>query len=81
MKPGGGYTAGAETNPQFFMDALLGRYTMNPQIFRCPADRFAYPGYAAPYVRSVTMNIWMNDPHCSPSPPSRAPLRSRLTIV
>ncbi|MBI3877540.1 MAG: prepilin-type N-terminal cleavage/methylation domain-containing protein [Verrucomicrobia bacterium] len=60
MKPGGSYTAGAETNAQYFMDALLGRYAGAANVFKCPSDKFAYPPYPAPYVRSVSMNMWMN---------------------
>jgi len=58
---GGGYRAGSETDPVWFMNALLGRYAVNPLIYRCPADKIAIPPAREPYVRSVTMNIWMND--------------------
>jgi prepilin-type N-terminal cleavage/methylation domain-containing protein/prepilin-type processing-associated H-X9-DG protein len=58
---GGNYIAASVTNPVFFMHALMGRYAQSPEIFRCPSDKFAIPPATLPYVRSVTMNIWMND--------------------
>ncbi|NBR85251.1 MAG: type II secretion system protein [Proteobacteria bacterium] len=61
MQPGAGYTATAETNTAFFMNALLGTYAGNAKIFRCPADKFIYrpSTYTEPYCRSVSMNMWM----------------------
>jgi prepilin-type N-terminal cleavage/methylation domain-containing protein len=55
-----GYVAGNETNTTLFMHAQLGRYAQTPEIFRCPSDRFVYPGAVSTYVRSVSMNNWMN---------------------
>ncbi|MEN9574261.1 MAG: hypothetical protein RL514_2116 [Verrucomicrobiota bacterium] len=61
MRPGGGvYAVGDETNTAFFMDAQLGRYAQNAAIFKCPSDKFMYPGTVAPYCRSVSMNNFMN---------------------
>jgi len=58
---GGNFRPGSETNNIWFMHALLGRYAVNAQIYRCPADKFVIPPAREPFVRSVTMNIWMND--------------------
>ena len=49
-----------ETNNAAFMHGLLGRYAGAPGIFKCPSDKFKYPGIPQPYVRSVTLNIWLN---------------------
>ena len=49
-----------DTNNAAFMNGLLGRYAGAPGIFKCPTDKFKYPGKAQPYVRSVTLNIWLN---------------------
>jgi prepilin-type processing-associated H-X9-DG protein len=60
MQPGGGsYVAGTETNTDYFMHALLGRYSGNAKIFKCPSDKWKHPSAAATYVRSVSMNMWM----------------------
>ena len=61
MKPGTGYTPGAETNAAFFMDAIMGRYAGAAKVFKCPSDKFIFPGsgYKDSYVRSVSMNMWM----------------------
>ncbi|KAF0181412.1 MAG: prepilin-type N-terminal cleavage/methylation domain [Limisphaerales bacterium] len=69
MRTGGNYglSPGCETNSRFFMDALLGRYAGNAGIFKCPSDKFPIPPYPNPYVRSVTMNLWMNDPGLPPT--------------
>ncbi len=60
MQPGGSYSPGSETNAQYYMDALLGRYAVAANVFKCPSDKFAYPPYTVPYVRSVSMNMWMS---------------------
>ena len=61
MRPGsGGYAAGTETNTAFFMTAQLGSYAQNAGIFKCPSDKFRYPGAIDTYCRSVAMNNWMN---------------------
>jgi prepilin-type N-terminal cleavage/methylation domain-containing protein/prepilin-type processing-associated H-X9-DG protein len=54
------YMTGYETNTDLFMHCLLGRYAASAQIFRCPADKFKYPGAVDVYARSVSMNNWMN---------------------
>jgi prepilin-type N-terminal cleavage/methylation domain-containing protein/prepilin-type processing-associated H-X9-DG protein len=54
--------AGCNTNAAFFMDALLGRYAGAAKVFKCPSDKVVPSGYPQPYVRSVTMNIFMNRP-------------------
>ncbi|MBI3876631.1 MAG: type II secretion system protein [Verrucomicrobia bacterium] len=59
--PGGNYQQTCETNPIFFMNALLGKYSSDPQIYKCPSDRYRIPPFAQPYCRSVSMNIWMAD--------------------
>lgn len=60
-RPGAtGYVQGGETNVNLFMNGLLGRYAGTPQVFRCPADKFIYPGARAPFARSYAMNNWMN---------------------
>jgi prepilin-type N-terminal cleavage/methylation domain-containing protein/prepilin-type processing-associated H-X9-DG protein len=59
MQPGGAYVAGTETNVNYFMHALLGRYAGNAGIFKCPSDRFVFTGLTVPYIRSVSMNMWM----------------------
>jgi prepilin-type N-terminal cleavage/methylation domain-containing protein len=60
-RPGsGGYVAGGETNPILFMHGLLGKYAQTPKLFKCPADKFVYPGAAGPFARSFSMNNWMS---------------------
>ncbi len=51
---------GTDTNNLAFMHGLLGRYAAAPGIFKCPTDKFKYPGKSQPYVRSVTLNIFLN---------------------
>ena len=61
MRPGGGvYAAGDETNTAYFMDAQLGRYARSPGVFKCPSDKFKYPGTVDVFCRSVSMNNWMS---------------------
>ncbi|MFM8468919.1 MAG: type II secretion system protein [Limisphaerales bacterium] len=65
QQPGGAHQAACpncDIDPAYFMTALLGRYAGNAGIFQCPADKTPYPGSGrtVPYVRSVTMNIFMN---------------------
>ncbi len=48
------------TNPAYFMTALMGRYIGNAGISKCPSEKIPAPGCSEPYVRSVTMNIFMN---------------------
>jgi prepilin-type N-terminal cleavage/methylation domain-containing protein/prepilin-type processing-associated H-X9-DG protein len=60
-RPGAtGYVTGGETNINLFMHGLLGRYALTPLLFRCPADKFVYPGAKGPFARSYAMNNWMN---------------------
>jgi prepilin-type N-terminal cleavage/methylation domain-containing protein/prepilin-type processing-associated H-X9-DG protein len=68
MQAGGNYarSPGAETNQNYFMHALLGKLAGNAGIFRCPSDKFKIGNYPQPYVRSVTLNIWMGD-HALPA--------------
>ena len=42
------------------MSGLMGLYAGNAGIFKCPSDKFVYPGNTDGYDRSVTMNIFMN---------------------
>jgi prepilin-type N-terminal cleavage/methylation domain-containing protein len=60
-RPGAtGYVAGGETNNILFMHGLLGRYAQNARLFKCPADKFIYPGAAGTFARSFSMNNWMS---------------------
>ncbi|MEQ2005335.1 MAG: type II secretion system protein [Limisphaerales bacterium] len=59
MRPGFSYFPGYETNTDLFMHAQLGRYALNPRLFKCPSDKFIYPTVTASYARSVSMNSWM----------------------
>ncbi|MBM3840133.1 MAG: type II secretion system protein [Verrucomicrobia bacterium] len=60
-RPGAtGYVSGGETNVNLFMHGLLGKYAQTPLLFRCPADKFIYPGAKGPLARSYAMNNWMN---------------------
>lgn len=68
------YQPGHETNTALFMNCQLGRYAQNAAIFKCPSDRFKYPGTVDTYCRSVSMNNWMNGgvrPSPFPGPPAR----------
>ena len=51
-----------DIDPAYFMNGLLGRYAGNAGIFQCPSDKTPFPtsGRTVPYVRSVSMNIFMN---------------------
>ena len=65
QQPGGAHTAACpncDIDPAYFMNGLLGRYAGNAGIFQCPSDKTPYPtsGRNVPYIRSVTMNIFMN---------------------
>ncbi|MBI4657858.1 MAG: prepilin-type N-terminal cleavage/methylation domain-containing protein [Verrucomicrobia bacterium] len=60
-RPGAtGYVPGGETNVNLFMHGLLGKYAQTPLLFKCPADKFVYPGTKGPLARSYAMNNWMN---------------------
>ncbi len=52
---------GSETNTQFFMHALLGRYANAAKVFKCSAAKTIYIPSGQPYVRSVAMSTWMNN--------------------
>ncbi len=71
MRPGGAptwpYVPGYETNTALFMHGQLGRYAISPGIFKCPSDKYIFPGAVGPYARSVSMNNWMNG-SARPSP-------------
>jgi len=61
LRPAGtGYQTGNETNTILFMHCQLGKYAMNEGVFRCPSDTYRYPGAVGTFVRSVSMNNWMN---------------------
>jgi prepilin-type N-terminal cleavage/methylation domain-containing protein/prepilin-type processing-associated H-X9-DG protein len=64
---GANFQAGSQTNPIFFMNALLGKYSGNPGVYKCPSDKAKIPPHPQPYVRSVSLNIWMNDPATLPA--------------
>ena len=74
LRPAGtGYNTGNETNTALFMHCQLGKYAVTPAIFRCPSDKYLYPGAAGTFVRSVSMNNWMNGGvRPSPFPPAPA---------
>lgn len=64
QQPGGAHNAACpncDIDPAYFMNGLLGRYAGNAGVFQCPSDKFAFPtsGRTVPYIRSVTMNIFM----------------------
>src|SRR5262249_13016863 len=61
------YQKGSETNTAYFMNALLGRYTSTPGIYKCPSDKYKIPPATTEYCRSVSMNIWMADPTALPA--------------
>ena len=67
-----GYQPGWETNTTIFMNAQLGRYAVNPKLFKCPADKFIFPGGADTTARSVSMNRWLNG--------SKSPAASTYTL-
>jgi prepilin-type N-terminal cleavage/methylation domain-containing protein/prepilin-type processing-associated H-X9-DG protein len=60
MAAGGNYVAASVTNVNFFMQALLGRYSGSPGIYKCPSDKFDRPNVLRGRVRSVAMNNFMN---------------------
>jgi len=61
---------GSATNPQFFMDALLGRYAGVAKVFKCISAKTIYVPTGQPYVRSVAMSTWMNNtPRDTPGGP------------
>ena len=61
LRPGNAqYMPGYETNNALFMACQMGKYAVNAGIFKCPSDKYVYPGASATYVRSVSMNNWMN---------------------
>ena len=44
-RPGAtGYVPGGEINVNLFMHGVLGKYAQTPLLFKCPADKFVYPG-------------------------------------
>ena len=51
----------AATNSDFFMHALVGRYSGAPKIYKCPSDKFIFPSprITQTYVRSVALNIYI----------------------
>ncbi|NBV21298.1 MAG: type II secretion system protein [Proteobacteria bacterium] len=63
MQPGGTHSGNCptcHTNELYFMNGLIGKYAENKDIFRCPSDKVPFPGNTDPYIRSVTLNIFMN---------------------
>ena len=51
---------GSDTNSTPFMNGLLGRYAGAAGIMKCPSDKFKRAGKSQPYVRSVSLNLWLN---------------------
>jgi prepilin-type N-terminal cleavage/methylation domain-containing protein/prepilin-type processing-associated H-X9-DG protein len=82
LRPGAtGYVPGGETNVNLFMHGLLGPYAQTPLLFRCPADKFIYPGAKGLFARSYSMNNWMNGYYRgNPTPNFRLYLRESQMI-
>jgi prepilin-type N-terminal cleavage/methylation domain-containing protein/prepilin-type processing-associated H-X9-DG protein len=66
------YVAGNATNTALFMNALLGKYAQNAQLFKCPSDKYKNPLVGISFARSVSMNRWMNG---SKSPAATTPYK------
>jgi len=50
------------TNVAFLKNSQLGKYTMNPAIYKCPADMsFNKDARHTPRVRSISMNAYLGD--------------------
>ncbi|MBI3876963.1 MAG: prepilin-type N-terminal cleavage/methylation domain-containing protein [Verrucomicrobia bacterium] len=47
------------TNSDYFMSALLGRYSVSPKVYKCPTDKFNDPTINAPYIRNMVANTFM----------------------
>ena len=60
MGPGANYVAASVTDVNYFMQALLGRYSGNPGIYKCPSDKYDRPNVQKGRVRSVSMSNYMN---------------------
>ncbi|MBI3877045.1 MAG: type II secretion system protein [Verrucomicrobia bacterium] len=66
MNPGGGagvYQPDSVTNSDFFMKALLGKYSQSPNVYTCPTDKFVHPALQPPvagkhYVRQMVANAY-----------------------
>ena len=74
LRPGAlGYQPGYETNEILFMHGRLGSYARTPKVFKCPSDKFVFPGAAGTYARSFSMNNWMTSAKrpANPPPPYR----------
>jgi prepilin-type N-terminal cleavage/methylation domain-containing protein len=60
LRPGTpNYVPGYETNVNLFMHGLLKRHADTAKLFKCPADRYVYPGARGTFARSFSMNNWM----------------------
>ncbi len=74
LRPGAlQYQPGYETNVNLFMHGVLGRYAQTPKLFKCPSDKYVYPGAVGTFARSFSMNNWMNSAKrpANPEPPFR----------
>ncbi|NBR87705.1 MAG: type II secretion system protein [Verrucomicrobia bacterium] len=66
MKLGGNFQPDSVTNANYYTQAIMGSYfSRNAKLLKCPADKYVQPGMPAPvtgenYVRSITMNVYMN---------------------
>jgi prepilin-type N-terminal cleavage/methylation domain-containing protein/prepilin-type processing-associated H-X9-DG protein len=60
MAPGANFVVQSVTNTSFFMNGQMGRYAVNPGIFKCPSDKFDRSGVPPGRVRSVSMSNFMN---------------------
>ena len=85
QQPGGvhqGACPNCDIDPAYFMTGLLGRYAGNAAIFQCPSDKIPYPtsGRTVPYVRSVSMNIFMNRTAGAVSSPGYTVFKRDATI-
>jgi len=82
MRPGAAqnltFAPDSGTNPVYFMNALMGKYMIDPNIVRCPADKQAPPPLAGgtpingPYIRNFVASGWMNGGGYGP--PVRLPI-------
>jgi len=71
----GGGTAGADTNLAYLMNSQLGKYSMTPGIYKCPADKalsFNNGKRGAPRVRSISMNGYVGDRNAGSAPDAGA---------
>ena len=79
MRPGEPRSDDSFANPAYFMNAQLGSYALDARLFKCPSDKFVFPGLSQPYIRSVAMNNWMNGSRQPAGLPSAYSVFRRVT--